>query len=338
MPFEDIIGHSLPIKWLRNAIESNRLAHAYLFVGEEAIGKRLTAIRFAQAINCDLTLGPSLDSCGHCRSCSQIAAEIHPDFLVIRPDQTQSQNPQIKIDRVRDIEHHVIYRPLIGQHKICLIDDADRLTGSAANALLKTLEEPPDHSLFVLVTSRPSALLSTIKSRCLSVRFSPPTRDQLEALLVQQRDFSASDARLVSLLVGLRLGEALQFDMEKTRSTTEELFSLLSGDSLRSISDLLDKVETLSKAGKAMEVLTWLWYGLRDLLFVAVGCSQETLVHQDRFQALQALAQQTSPKIILELFEELQRLEQGLQRNLNIQLGLERFFLHLRDGILTPSG
>ena len=108
-----------------------------------AIGKRLTAIRLAQALNCEQPPeAEALDSCGHCRSCRQIDARTHPDFFVIEPDPEQA-TPQIKIEQVREIEQQFIYRPLIGERKICLIDDADRMTIGAANALLKTLEEPP---------------------------------------------------------------------------------------------------------------------------------------------------------------------------------------------------
>ena len=90
------------------------------------------------------------DACGQCRACQQIIGQIHPDLLIIQPDDSQTQRPQIKIERIREIEHHVIYRPLLAERKICLIDNADCLTISAANALLKTLEEPPDHCLFIL--------------------------------------------------------------------------------------------------------------------------------------------------------------------------------------------
>ncbi|MEQ1847696.1 MAG: DNA polymerase III subunit delta', partial [Nitrospira sp.] len=150
MPFADITGHEQPISLLQATVCNGRLAHAYLFYGEARIGKLMTAVRLAQALNCEqLAQTEAQDSCGRCRSCLQIAARTHPDYFVIEPD-PKAATPQIKIEQVREIEQQFVYRPLIGERKICLIDDADRLTIGAANALLKTLEEPPGDSLFIL--------------------------------------------------------------------------------------------------------------------------------------------------------------------------------------------
>ena len=339
MAFQDIIGHSVPITWLRNAIQSNHLAHAYLFVGDNAIGKRMTAIQFIQAMNCETFADtPSPDACGQCRTCQQILGNIHPDVLFIEPDESQGQHPQIKIERVREIEHHVIYRPLIGLRKICVIDNADRLTIGAGNALLKTLEEPPDHCLFILITSRPLALLATLRSRCLLVRFSPPSQEQVANYLVQQRKFSDPDARFTSFLTNGRLGEALTVDLEETKAKQKEFFSLLFENSNHSITDGFELAEALSKSGQIPEALLWLWSGLRDLLLVATQSSQELLLHRDGIPRLRELAQQTHPLKILDLLDELYQIELGLQRNLNMQLGFERFFIHLYEAISTPQG
>ncbi len=153
--FNQIVGHEGPKAILQAAMRHDRVAHAYLFHGEERIGKRFTAMRFAQALNCEE--GQDIenpDACGLCRSCMQIEAHTHPDFILIEPDR-ELVNPQIKIEQIRGLEQQIIYRPLIGGFKIVLIDEADRMTIGAANAQLKTLEEPPAHSVIVLTTSRP---------------------------------------------------------------------------------------------------------------------------------------------------------------------------------------
>lgn len=334
MPFSDILGHSVPIKWLRQAIQTDHVAHAYLFVGEEAIGKKLTAVRMAQAMNCDNAHASSdIDSCGSCRSCRQTENETHPDVLFIRPDQGQGQNPQIKIERVREIEHHVIYRPLIGLRKICIIDEADRMTVGAANALLKTLEEPPDHCLFLLTTSRPSSLLPTITSRCLIVRFSPLSPAQVKAFLMNQKNLQESEAQFISVLTSGRVGEAVQFDLEEAIARKETFLPLLSGHALRSIPELLDTAETLSKSGQAKEALSWFFYLVRDLILVTLHGSPTYVLEQKDIQTLQTLATRTSTSALLNLLDELQALEQGFYRNLNVQLGFERFLLHLREAI-----
>src|SRR5206468_3690735 len=199
MPFRDIIGHDHPIAALRATVAHGRLAHAYLFHGECSIGKRLTALRLAQALNCESASdGHDLDACGSCRSCKQIHVQTYPDFFIVEPDPEQS-TPQIKIEQVREIEQQVVYRPLVGARKICLINDADRMTIGAANALLKTLEEPPDHSLFFLISSRPAALPATIRSRCQALRFTTPARTQVEAALILKREIPPADARFLAI-------------------------------------------------------------------------------------------------------------------------------------------
>jgi len=343
MPFSDIIGHSAPIGWLQRAIQTNHLAHAYLFVGENAIGKRLTALRVTQAISCDTyreTMAP--DPCGVCKSCYQIAAHTHPDFLYIQPD-PEGQNPQIKIEWVREIEHHVVYRPLIGVKKICLIDEVDRMTVGAANALLKTLEEPPDHCLFLLITNRPSSLLSTITSRCLVVRFSPSSPANVKNYLTEVRNISESEARLISCISGGRVGEALQIDITDSIARKNHYLSLLSEGSLDSIPPLLDTAEAVSKPGEVQKGLNEFWRILRDLLLITLNCNSNEVMYQEDIPTLQTIAKRTSTAALLNLLDELQALENGLHRNLNMQLGFERFLVHLRDAISrrvipTPVG
>jgi len=336
MPFTDIIGHALPIEWLQRAIQANRLAHAYLFAGEDAIGKQYTAFQFAQALHCETDLGIS-DACGRCRSCHQMIAHTHPDFLSIQPDQEQTRHPQIKIEQVREIEHHIIYRPLVAQRKICLINDADQLTTAAANALLKTLEEPPDHSMFILITSRPFALLPTVRSRCCCVRFSPPTLHQVITHLMKTKNLSEAEARFIAIFSGSHIGKALQLDYAELHNQQQEWYGLLQGNSAQSLSECFDTAERLAKSEQVRDMLDWLWHGLRDLLLLTIHGAQEHILALDHLTALQALAQQTSQRVLLNLLDELQTLEQGMQRNLNLQLGLERFFLHMHEGLHRSS-
>ncbi len=333
MPFSDIIGHSTPIGWLQRAVQSNHLAHAYLFVGENAIGKKLTAMRMAQAISCDSyceSMAP--DPCGVCKSCYQIEAQTHPDFLLIQPD-SEGQNPQIKIERVREIEHHVVYRPLIGARKICLIDEVDRLTVGAANALLKTLEEPPDHCLFLLITNRPSSLLPTIVSRCLVVRFSPSSPAKVKTHLMGVRNLAESEARLISNISGGRVGEALHMEIADVIARKDHYLSLLSGQSLDSIPQLLDTAESLSKPGEVQYGLNEFWHILRDLLLVTLDCHSNEVMYREDIPTFQTIAKRTSSAALLNVLDELHALEHGLHRNLNMQLGFERFLVHLRDAL-----
>jgi DNA polymerase III subunit delta' len=339
MPFSDCIGHQPSITLLQAAVTHDRLAHAYLFHGEDAIGKRLTAFRLAQALNCELPPETNgFDSCGTCRSCRQIEARTHPDFFVIEPDPEQATR-QIKIEQVREIEHHIMYRPLIGERKICLIDDADRMTIGAANALLKTLEEPPAHSLFLMISSRPAALPATIRSRCQALRFTTPTRIQVEAALILKREIPPEDARFLAIISEGRLGEALTADVNDTRARQQELIDLVRPQSLQSITSILSSAETIAKADRAQDLFIWLARWIRDLVFIQVGGERDQLLYLDDLTTLETYAKQANTDWLLDLLREIEMTEQRATRHLNLHMALETILLRLREALaLAPTG
>jgi len=333
MPFADVIGQEEPKRKLRRALRQETIGHAYLFTGPDGIGKRLMAIRFAQALSCEAPpSAPLPDSCGQCRACSQIEAGIHPDVLTIAPEQEKA-NPQIKIERVRDIEHHVIYRPFMASRKICLIDDADRLTTSAANALLKTLEDPPDHSLFILISSRPALLPSTVRSRSLQLRFSPATYQQTEGALTLKQAMDPKAAHFLAVATGNRIGASLGVDFNETKAKLEHFFELCDETTLRSASSTLSKAEAIAKSEEFSDLISWLVHGLRDLLLITVGASSDHVLHQDHIRVLETISRKVDQDQVLAVIDALFILEQAPARNQNIQLLLENFFMQLRDVI-----
>jgi DNA polymerase-3 subunit delta' len=337
MPFRDCIGHQQSIALLQAAVTHERLAHAYLFHGENAIGKRLTAIRLAQALNCEQSSeADNLDSCGACRSCQQIEARTHPDFFVIEPDQEQTTQ-QIKIEQVREIEHQIMYRPLIGQRKICLIDETDRMTIGAANALLKTLEEPPAHSLFLVISSRPAALPATIRSRCQALRFTTPARTQVEAALILRREIPPADARFLAIISEGRIGEALIADVKDTRARQQELVDLVRPQSLQSIGSILTSAEAIAKTDRAQDMLAWLARWIRDLVLLQVGGDRDQLLYLDDLATLEACARQANTDSLLDLLREIEMTEQRATRHLNLHMALEMILLRLRDAVTMSS-
>jgi len=328
MPFSDIIGHEGTKRKLRTALTNETIGHAYLFVGQEGIGKRLMALRFAQSLSCEAPPSTDLpDSCGHCRACQQIATENYPDLLVIQPKEDKA-NPQIKIDQVREIERHMIYRPLLSSRKICLINDADQLTTNATNAFLKTLEDPPEHSLFVLITSRPMKLLATLRSRCLMLRFFPASASQVEGALALKQALPVEDGKFLSQVSGNRIGIALQADIKQTKEHYLQFFELCTRQSSSRIPDLLNKAEQLSKTSSCPEIIDWLSHGLRDLLLASSGTREEYFLHQSHVNRIQQLATEINPDQLCDLCESLFLLEQTPNRNLNPQLVLENFLMH----------
>ena len=331
MPFADVIGQDGPKRKIRTALAQEAIGHAYLFSGDDGIGKRLMALRFAQALSCETPRSsPQPDSCGQCRACRQIDAGAYPDLLLIEPEQDKA-NPQIRIDQVREIERHVIYRPLLSARKICLIDDADRLTANAANAFLKTLEDPPDHSLFILVTSQPLRLLATVRSRCLTLRFSPATPEQFQGALALKQATAIEDARFLSQVCRNRIGVALRTEPSELRSRHDRFFELCRNETLAHPTAVLQQAEELSKTQPFPEMIDWLSHGLRDVLLVALGAERELLLHQSRTSLLEHLAESLTPADVLDLLDALQTLEQAPSQNLNFQLCLENFLFRFHQ-------
>ncbi len=336
MPFSDIIGQTQSLAVLKTALEHDRVAHAYLFHGEDRIGKRLTAVRVAQAIACEGSGPAGHDSCGECRSCRHIESRTHPDFFLIEPD-ADAATPQIKIEQIREIDQQIIYQPLISPRKICLIDQADRMTIGAANALLKTLEEPPGHSLFFLISGRPSALPSTIRSRCQALRFTTPSRTQVEAAVILRRELPPEDARFLAVLSEGRLGEALTADVKEARARQHEFLSLVQRPSLLSIGSLLSAAESLAKTDRAADALAWLARWIRDVVIVAVEGDRDQLLHVEDLAMVDSAAEQANVDELLLLLHDIEKMEQNAARHLNVQMALETILLRLRSALMSPS-
>src|SRR5262245_18667903 len=179
MSWDDVIGHSDKIETFRRSAASGRLAHAYAFVGPSGIGKRRFAIELARCLLCDRHRDADLESCGECPSCRLVAARTHPDLILVSPPEGKSILPiklMIGENETRGKEglcHDLSLRPMLARRRVAVIDEADWMNDEAANALLKTLEEPPQNSVLILVASTSDGLLPTIRSRCQLVSFQP---------------------------------------------------------------------------------------------------------------------------------------------------------------------
>jgi DNA polymerase-3 subunit delta' len=222
MSFQEVIGHRRIVALLARTIARDSLPPSLIFAGPSGIGKRLTAASVAQALNCLRPTAwqpaprtehpapgtehqaPEIDSCGSCAACARIARGVHPDVLVLEPGDTGS----IKIEQVREAVDRAAYRPFEGRRRVVIIDEADALVIAAQNALLKTLEEPPSMSVFILVTARPDVLLPTVRSRCPRLNFQPLSPHEIAVALVRLGQTETS-ARAVAATADGSLGRAL---------------------------------------------------------------------------------------------------------------------------------
>ena len=160
--FDNIIGNDKIKQELLNSVHSNKYSHSYLFIGTSGIGKKLIAREFAKMILCK----SSEKYCNKCKSCLEFDSGNNPDFQEIVPD-----GSNVKIDQIRQMQAKVFESPIISEKKVYIVDDADLMTKEAQNCLLKTLEEPPDFATIILIGSNESNFLSTIKSRCITIKF-----------------------------------------------------------------------------------------------------------------------------------------------------------------------
>ncbi len=183
MPWKSIRGHDKVIEDLRQVMSQGRFPHALLFVGPDGIGKRGFAMTLAQALLCERHPVDELDPCGACPSCRQVEAETHPDLhLAARPEDKH----ELPIAVIRALCDEMSLKPMRGTRKVAIVDDADALNEEAANAFLKTLEEPAEGSVLILVGTSAELQLDTILSRCRVVRFAPLPESELAAVLVEQ--------------------------------------------------------------------------------------------------------------------------------------------------------
>jgi DNA polymerase-3 subunit delta' len=240
MPFASIAGQQRLLALLARAIARDTLPPSLLFAGSAGIGKRRTAVAVAETLNC---LAPLLDSrserpepsrrartsgvfeidaCGECASCRRIARGVHADVVVLEPGDTGS----IKTDQVREIIDRANYRPFEGRRRVVIVDEADALIDAAQNALLKTLEEPPPTSVFILVSSMPDVLLPTVRSRCRPLRFGDLTSPEIAGVLVRDHKYSQVDAIAAAADAGGSVGRALAasaVDLVEAREAAQRL-------------------------------------------------------------------------------------------------------------------
>ena len=180
MIFNNIIGNEKNKELLKNIIDSNNIAHSYMFVGKDSIGKLLFAKEFSKAILC--TSGEK--ACNKCKSCIEFDTNNNPDFSILEPE-----GNSIKIDQIRELTKKVYEKPVVSSRKVYIINDSQVMTKEAQNSLLKTLEEPPEYVTIILITSNENTFLPTIKSRCTKVSFNRLTNNELANILEKEYNY-----------------------------------------------------------------------------------------------------------------------------------------------------
>ena len=338
--FRDILGQERVLSYLKAALNQGRLAHAYLFLGPEGVGKEAVATALAGALNCT-SLREDGDACGLCPSCKRLAGGSHPDFLVIRPT-SKGRNPEILIDQIRGLRRLTAYPPVAGGWRIALIKPTEALTGEAANSLLKTLEEPPPQHLLILTAGVEADLFPTVVSRCQKLAFTPLPYPLITQDLIR-RGLSPSQAALLAALSGGSLGRALAQPPEELLRQRQQALADLQALSQGNSTTALDWAQGLAKKEKDQEkaeekkkerqeakksaatdtfiLLCQLWY--RDLLLLSHKAPERLLAHQDRVADLKAEAASPQEGAWLIKLAALSEAQRFLRANLNPELTLD---------------
>ncbi len=230
MPFRDVAGHRAVIAWLARRAADGTLSPSLLFAGPEGVGKHRVAIALAQRLNCSdpRPAGPDdeiADACGVCAACRRVARGVHPDVVEVEP----GDGGTIKIEQARSAIEQAAFRPFEGRRRVFIFDPADALVVPAQDALLKTLEEPPAASVFVLVTAYPDALLPTVVSRCQRVRFGRLAPAQIARVLVAEHGYREADARAAAALADGSLARALATEASAWAEARAAALALLEG-------------------------------------------------------------------------------------------------------------
>lgn len=286
MAFRDVLGHEKPIEQLQRAISHERVAHSYLFWGNEGIGKKRVALEFAKTLNCLGGDPTPLEACDQCISCRKIDHGVHPDILLIEPE-----NQTIKKEQILQMQQELVYRPSEGRRRVCIIAAADRMAPHMANVLLKTLEEPPLHTVIILLAPHPRRLLPTILSRCQPIRFASLPLEVVSKWLVDHEGLEPGEASVLASLSEGSLGRALELRGKVAEIPREDLLRGWVGSKGFSFETMSRWVESLpSQREEVLLVLEVAKTLLRDLIVSKLSDDRSKLFHGDLAEKIVALA------------------------------------------------
>ena len=368
MALRDVIGQEKAVNILLRTIQRGRIPSSYLFAGESGIGKKYTAINLAKAINCqdrerrakseggmegfEKESHRKLDCCDECSSCRKIEAGVHPDFLLIEP-----HAGQIRIEEIRAIDDTLSLKPFEGRWKIVIVDEAHMMNSYAANAFLKTLEEPPKESLLTLISSNPDRLPDTILSRCSRVNFTPLSNEACRMVIqryISQKSNPSSPPPFNSHLGkgghrGVKGGhegitqktstKKLEYSDSRLLADESQLSTLvrlsmgrpgltITEDLIEERKWFLELLQEMMRAGKdgwtsKDEMERWfdlIVLLLRDMTVMQITQDEKNLINMDLSDYIKKLSSSMDLKGIIENYQKINTLKGYLNFNLNKSL------------------
>lgn len=342
MSWRSVRGHDQIVERLRTGAKAGRLAHAFLFVGPEGVGKRTFALKLSQALLCEKNPEALLDPCGACPGCAQVEAGTHPDVITAgRPEDKQ----ELPIKVIREVCANFALKPVRGLRKVAIVDDLDAINDEAANAFLKTLEEPPPGAVLILLGTSPELQLETIVSRCQVIRFDPIPEEDLVAVLLDKGIVAdETEARRLASLADGGVGRAMsladpELDAQR-RALIDGLADERGFDPGEQVQQFLSFAKQAGKEAAVQRRRAGLMIGeiarlFRGVLWQTAGLEAPAADPADR-RAIATLASRLEPEDVFVLADRALEADRHLRRNLYLPVVLESLFHDLAK-IINPK-
>lgn len=324
--FTRIIGHSKIINHLQNAIKAEKISHAYIFHGEEGMGKKSLALSYAKALLCTEN---GINSCNKCKSCIQADSNNHPDILWI----TNEKN-SIGVDDIRTkINADVLVKPYQSKYKIYIIDAADKMTENAQNALLKTIEEPPEYAIIMLFCCNIHSILPTILSRCVILDLKPVNKQLIKEFLMSKYQIPDYKAEIAANFSGGNVGKAINYasseDFEKKK---DDIFHILKYIDDMELHEVISGIKTISENKTSVfdyiDIIL-LWF--RDVLMLKATNNPNLLLFKEEYQTIKKQANIRSYEKIENIIKAMDEAKAKLTANVNFDLTIELMLLNIKE-------
>ncbi len=324
MNFDVVQGQNVPVSILKKALENMRVPTAYLFTGPPGCGRTMAALATATSLNC-LT---GHVACGSCTSCHLYAAGNHPDLHIIRPPEGKRQ---IVIKQIREeILERAYLKPMSGKTSTFIIQEAHFLNINASNAFLKTLEEPPETSHFILIAPDRDSVLPTISSRCQILPFSPLPRQVVENVLVEE-GIPGQEAAILATMAKGSVKRAMNYHTTGALGALSEEFESLSSLHSYGVAQLLDLAQRWGRnRQEALSVLEFMAQWYRDMMILAEGGPEDQVVHMSYLTELKTGAGTMGGRSLAMILEAVDDAREAVEANTNVQLTLDALLLRVR--------
>ncbi|CAN5226577.1 DNA polymerase III subunit delta' [soil metagenome] len=342
--FDKFIGNRQIKEILRRMLANNRVPHSLIFAGEEGIGKKHFALELAKTFACQNP--QNFEACGKCSNCRRA-----DEFSFPKPEDKKEEfervffsrhsdigkvipcRKNILVESIRALEKEANYRPNEAEARFFIVDDADKMNHQASNALLKTLEEPAATTYIFLITSRPDALLPTIISRCQTLRFAPIPANEIEAHLLQTKQFAPDDAELLSLLSNGNIGLALTLDLAKFREQREAMLKVLQSLLIENNRAFLLKTSEEMNDAKNKDTyenfLNILQTLIHDVWKIKLGADEFSVVNRDYKTQIKILAEKSNAKRLARWLKEIETMRENFAVNLNKKIATDALFMQM---------